>query len=378
MGDDGISGRIAIQSMACDQEDAMVIPQSERRGHPLFGGEGLVFAMLLAGFLLAGCPANKSKPTHLEDVSQPGWVLNPPVSRGFLYGVGAAEVFGGDDAGASSRAKDVARLELVKQIEVKVSGEVSQEIEEVTRNGATRLTERLRQSVQNRVPEFTLSYLSAVESYKDEKGKHVTVLLRLDVTKELQSLKRQIASLDGQLGDYAQKLSQTPPGGMSTLRLVSPALVLAEERAGLQARYNALDPEKNPTPLLTKTHQALIQKIYARIAGLNISVQAEGPGIRSLRSGLMAHLSKKGIRISKNDGGDIQIVYNLQVNTVSREGAYYAITEGDVRIKDVSGRVVRTLLAKAKGVSSDRLEDRSRSIAKLSEELGKALIEALF
>ncbi len=333
--------------------------------------------MFVLLFVFSGCASAPGKQESRQE-SQPDWILDTPVEANFLYGVGAAEIFGGNDANALSRAKDIARVELVKQVEVEVSGEVAQEIEEVTRNGSTQLTESLRQSVKNRVPEFKLSHVTGVESHKDKQGKRVTAMVRLDVMKELQSLRRQIASLDEQLRDYAQKLAQTPPGGMSTLRVVSPALVLSEQRAGLQARYNALDPNKKTAPLLTKEIQDLVSKMYQRIAQLRISVQSEGRAVSALQTGLIGQLTKRGIQISESGQGDIQIVYNLRVNTVPRNGSYFAITEGDVWIKDEAGRVVRAFQAKAKGASVDPREARSRSIGKLSGQLGKVLLESLF
>lgn len=335
-----------------------------------------VFVLFMV-FVIAGCMLKPDAKVS-RNARQPDWVLNTPVESGFLYGVGSGEVFGGNDASALSRAKDMARLELVKQIEVRVSGVVEQEIEEVTRNGLTKLTQKLRQSVKNRVPEFKLSHVTGVESHKSEDGKHVTVMVRLDVNKALQDLRRQIASLDTQLGDYASKLAQTPPGGLSTLRLVSPALVLSEQRAGLQARYNALAPGKRTAPLLTKAIQNLVRRIYQRIAQLKISVQPEGKAAQALQTGLIAQLTKKGIQISPEGQGDIQLFYKLRVNTIFREGTYFAITEGDIWIKDEAGRVVRALQAKAKGTSTDPKQAHSRSIAKLSDQLGRALLEALF
>lgn len=342
-------------------------------------GVKVLVVIVLTTFVFSACmskPGTVNK--NLGNERQPDWILNTPVERGFLYGVGAAEIFGSNDASALSRAKDMARVELVKQVEVQVSGEVEQEIEEVTRNDSTQLTEKLRQSVKSRVPEFKLSQVTGVDSYKDDKGKRVSVMVRLDVMKELQALRQQIASLDKQLMDYAQKLSQTPPGGMSTLRVISPALVLSEQRAGLQARYNALEPGKKTAPLLSPEIRNLVSQMYQRIAQLKISVQAEGKPKRALQTGLIAQLTKKGIQISESGKGDIQLVYNLRVNTVSRGETHFAITEGDIWIKDETGRVVHALQAKAKGTSVDSKEARSRSIAKLSGQLGKALLEALF
>lgn len=335
-----------------------------------------LFVVWFGVFLLGACMSTPK--IGGGDTRQPDWILNTPVEPGFLYGVGSSEIFGGNDASALGRAKDIARVELVKQIEVKVSGEVSQEIEEVTRNGETKLTESLRQIVKNRVPEFELSHVKGVESHKASNGKRVTVLVRLDVKQELQALSNQISSIDQELAGYTQKLAQTPPGGMRTLRVISPALVLSEQRAGLQARYNALEPRKKIAPLLTKEIQTLVSQIYQRIAQLKISVEPEGEDVRALETALISQLTRKGIRISKRGHSDIQVVYNLRVNTISREGTFFAVTEGDVWIKDESGSVVRAFQAKAKGTSTDPEMAGSRSIAKLSTQLGKALLEALF
>lgn len=344
----------------------------------LFLREGRgVFWLIFLAFFFTGC-MGKAKVKSEGDTHQPDWILNTPVEPGFLYGVGSAEVFGGDDAGASGRAKDIARVDLVKQIEIKVSGEVSQEIEEITRNGKTKLTESLRQSVKNRVPEFELSNVTGAESHKAANGKRVTVMVKLDVNKELEALRNQISALDQELGDYARKLSEIPQGGLSRLRVIAPALVLSEQRAGLQARFNALEPRKQIAPLLSEEIKVLVRQIYQRIAQLKISVQPEGVGDRSMQTGLIAQLTKRGIKISPEGQGDIQLFYDLRVNNIPRGGTYFAMTEGDIWIKDEVGRVVRALQAKAKGTSTDPGESRSRSIRKLSGQLGKALLEALF
>ena len=54
------------------------------------------------------------------------------------------------------------------------------------------------------------------------------------------------------------------------------------------------------------------------------------------------------------------------------------ITEGNVFLKDEQGRIVKTIQAKAKGASADVKEAESRSIAKLSQQLGKELVDVLF
>ena len=47
-------------------------------------------------------------------------------------------------------------------------------------------------------------------------------------------------------------------------------------------------------------------------------------------------------------------------------------------LKDEQGRIVKTIQAKAKGASVDVKEAESRSITKLSQQLGKELVDVLF
>ena len=85
-----------------------------------------IVIILAAMSLLVGCggsPAvTTSKPTKTPTLPAPVWLIQPPIETGFLYGTGSAEVYAGDQADAAARAKDMARLELVKQIEVNISG----------------------------------------------------------------------------------------------------------------------------------------------------------------------------------------------------------------------------------------------------------------
>ena len=102
-----------------------------------------IVIILAAMSLLVGCggsPAVTSKPTKTPTLPAPVWLIQPPIETGFLYGTGSAEVYASDQAGAAARAKDMARLELVKQIEVNISGELEQEITETLQNNKSELT----------------------------------------------------------------------------------------------------------------------------------------------------------------------------------------------------------------------------------------------
>ena len=337
-----------------------------------------IMLLVVGAGVMSGCVTTVKKNAPTLDDDRPEWLLNTPIERGALYGVGSAEVFGGNEAAALGRAKDFARVELIKQIEVDISGTVSQEISETVKNNTTTFTQNLSQTVSSKVPEFKLSNVIAVDSFNDKKNRQIASLVKLDVNKEKAVLAQQIASLDQQLVNIASEIEQTSASGMSKLRLASPALVLADQRAGLQARFNQLDASQRATPLIPPYIKTLISNIYQMIANLKVSITAEGEIVRALQTGLISQLTSKGITISEPGTSDIEVLYSLHTNTVMRDGMAFAFTEGDVWIKDEQGRVVSAFKAKAKGTSVDRNVARTRSIEKLSSQLGTALLNSLF
>jgi len=334
---------------------------------------------LLMMALLAGCQTAQKQKDRVEvTTDKPSWILNTPIKSGFIYGVGSAEVFGGNEAAALSRAKDFARIELIKQIEVEIQGSVEQEISEVTHNNKSEFTQQLRQTVSSKVPEFKLSHVEQVDSFRDEKNLQVAALIRLDVNKEVRSLTDQIASLDQQLVELSKQLAGMQGSSIARLRTGTSALVLADQRAGLQARLNQLQSGRQSEPLLTKPIRQLITKIYQITSQIKVSLRAKGKEIPALQTGLIAQLTQKGLTISDSKESDVEIVYALRTTDVKRGETYFSITEGDIWVKDEMGKIAMAVQEKAKGASVDVKLARSRSIKKLSTSLGGALISALF
>ena len=133
---------------------------------------GIMLLVVGAG-VMSGCVTTVKKSASTLDDDRPEWLLNTPIEQGALYGVGSAEVFGGNEAAALGRAKDFARVELIKQIEVDISGTVSQEISETVKNNTTTFTQNLSQTVSSKVPEFKLSNVIAVDSFNDKKNRQI-------------------------------------------------------------------------------------------------------------------------------------------------------------------------------------------------------------
>jgi len=334
----------------------------------------IIVLLLSIILLLTGCGGSKN--VKKAKGGQPDWILNTPVEPGSLFGVGSAEIFGGNEAGAMARAKDIARVELIKQISVNISGEVEQEINETMKDGVNSLTENLRQTVKSKVPEFKLTHVTQEDSYKS--GSRVSALVQLNVTKELQGLRRQISDIDMQIDEYAEKFNKENPHGMKAIRLIAPALVLVDQRAALQVRHNALSAASKSSPLLTEEIRTFVAKVYERIGQMSVAVMSEDETNANFQTALIANLSDKGMRISVDSDADVQIIYKLSTNNVNRGNTIYSHTSGDIMIKDETGRVVKAFQAKTKGVSTDEKEAESRSIKKLATKLSQALMSALF
>jgi len=336
------------------------------------------FLCVLFVIFVSAC-GGKSNVRHDGDqssASQPGWVLNTPVEKGFLYGVGSAEVFGGDQSAAVARAKDMARVELVKQITVDVSGVVEQEISETLKGGVSSLTEKLRQQVKSQVPEFKLTNVSQVDSYQADR--HVSALVRLDVAKELRILRDQISDLDSQISEYEELFNTNPKAGINAVRQVAPVLILVDQRGELQARYNALSGSSGSRALLPTEIRDFVGRIYARIGQLRVTIVAEGRSDSSMQTSLISNLTEKGLRISTGGVSDVTITYDLTTNVVRRNGSRYALTSGNIKIIDETGKVINAFQAKAKGVSVDAKEAKARSIIKLASRLSEEMMRALF
>jgi len=336
----------------------------------------LLCAMLVVFVSACGGKSSVRVDSDQSSASQPGWVLNTPIEQGFLYGVGSAEVFGNDQSAAVARAKDMARVELVKQITVDVSGVVEQEISETLKGGVSSLTEKLRQQIKSQVPEFKLTNVNQVDSYQADR--HVSVLVRLDVIKELRILRDQISDIDNQISEYEEAFNTNPKAGINTIRQVAPALVLVDQRGELQARYNALSGSSGSRALLPTGIRDFVGRIYARIGQLRVTIMAEGRSDSSMQTSLISSLTEKGLRISTSGVSDVTISYNLTVNVVYRDGSRYALTSGNIKIMDEAGKVVNAFQAKAKGVSVDAKEAKARSITKLASRLSEEMMRALF
>jgi hypothetical protein len=331
-------------------------------------------AMLLCGALALGCTTHVGAAKGGGD-ARPGWILQPPATAGFLYGVGSAEVYGGNDADAVSQARDRAKAEIIRQIEVQISAETEMQTTVTQTKASEQFQRDVRQQLQSRIPEFTLSNVSTADTYNDKAQRTVFVLQRLDVQKELADLRTRISDIEAEANAVAGKLDTPEYAGLRGVQKLARVLVRINERYQLQARANKLRAGSYATandPL-----RAVEDRIIAKMAALRIVLKSEANGRGELDSGLKRKLTERGLRLVAGGDADIVVTYAVTFDFQHDKGVVFAVPKGSMEITDKDGTVLRAVEAKAKGASQSESVARTRAIEKLADALGDELIAVI-
>jgi hypothetical protein len=325
--------------------------------------------LLLCGVLTLGC-AMQAKVA--KAAGKPKWIVEPPRATGFLYGVGSAESYG-NDADAASQARDRAKAEIVRQIEVQISAETQMETTVRQTKTSEQFQRDVRQMVQSRVPEFTLSHVSTEETYSDKESRTVYVLERLDVQKELADLRKRISDIEDEANAVAGKLDTPEYAGLRGVQKLAGVLVRLGERSQLRVRANKL--RAGSYALANDPMRAIEDRIIAKMAALRIVLQSAGNG--ELDSGLKRKLTERGLRLVAGGDADIVVKYAVAFDFQRDKGVVFAVPKGTMEITDKAGTVLRAVESKAKGSSQTESVARTRAIEKLAEALGDELIAVL-
>jgi hypothetical protein len=329
--------------------------------------------LLLCGVLTFGC-ATQAKVA--KAAGKPKWIVEPPRAAGFLYGVGSAESYG-NDADAASQARDRAKAEIVRQVEVEISAETQMETTVRQTKSSEQFQRDVRQMVQSRVPEFTLSHVTTEDTYSDKDSRTVYVLERLDVQKELADLRKRISDIEDEANSVAGALDTPDYAGLRGVQKLAGVLVRLGERSQLRVRANKL--RAGSYPLANDPLRAVEDRIIAKMAALRIVLKgaANGGSGGELDSGIKRKLTERGLRLVAGGDADIVVNYTVAFDFQRDRGVVFAVPKGTMEITDKEGTVLRAVEAKAKGSSQTESVARTRAIEKLADALGDELIAVI-
>jgi hypothetical protein len=332
---------------------------------------------------LAACVANAPKQSaesrRLENqtsLDTPEWVNSPPQRSGFAYGTGSGD-FWGDKADAARRAGDAARVNLVSQLRVTVTGDFSSTVQERKSTGKqTELVRTVQNTIRSKVPAVALDEVRVTETFFDKKFAYA--LAELDRVKAASRLRAQIEGLEEQI----MALHNKPRSGttLQKLRVVLPALTLFAQRDRL-ADQLALVGTQRQKPALSDKLQVIEVTIYDLFNQLQVRISLRNAGAQEIADGVMESLTEQGMRISDQGAYDLIIEVSATLRPVEKNGSHFVFADSRVIIKDANNRILSTFSKQAKGVSgyADLAKAKAeRSVAKvLAAELATALVDKI-
>ncbi|MEH6450184.1 MAG: hypothetical protein V7765_16035 [Oleispira sp.] len=332
---------------------------------------------------LAACVANAPKQSsdsrraeNQASFDTPDWVNNPPQRSGFAYGIGSGDLWG-DKADAARRAGDAARVNLVSQLRVTVSGDFSSSVQERKATGKqTELVQTVQNTIRSKVPAVELDEVKVTETFFEKKFAYA--LAELDRVKAASRLRAQIADLEVQVTTINSK----PRSGTSLqkLRILLPALKLFAQRDRL-ADQLALVGTQRQKPALSNELQQIQDNIYALFNQLRVRISMTDTGAQEIAAGVMEALTEQGMRINNSGDYDLMIQVSAKLRPVEKNGSHFVFADSRVTIKDADDRTLSTFSKQAKGASGypDLAKAKAeRSVANvLAAELAAALVDKI-
>ena len=322
--------------------------------------------------LPASTPTDSAAAAHreLDQGEAPRWVRYPPTGAGMLYGVGSAPTHGGDQAQGVQKAKERARADLLKQLHVLVSGETEVSASRVIQGGNTQMTRKLREAVYTQIPKTKLTGVDVEEVYVDRANFTAWALVKLDRERAAANLRDEISDLDREIARYVEVPTTLPKH--EQLERILPALAAMAKRDQIEARLRLI--AGGTAPPTSPEEVVLNRRINDLLNSLIMVLRPQGKAARDIEPYLLKYLTGKGLSVASSGKADISLVYELQTRDTVDGDRYFSFAQGNIQVKDARAETVRSVDARAKGVSGvSAAQARSKAVEQLGERLGEAV-----
>ncbi len=317
---------------------------------------------------------NTSRSFEQREKGLPSWVTSPPSSSQYVYGVGSAKIRA-DPADAMSRAKDQARTEILKRMEVTVVGRTRARVSRQVKDGKSQVTRSIMDRVQTRVSETRLRHVRPVDTYVDQKEDTAYALLRLDRDAAKADLVGQLEEIEGRLREIASR--ETGGARLKQLNLVMPALPLLEKRHQIVKKLHMVNG-KDADFHLPADLRRLQERIATLLDSLVVVLRPRNQESEKLAAGLRKALNNQGLRVRQNGRADVLLRYDLDLRRIERDGVQFVFAQGAITVLNGKGDVLNEFQEKAKAASQDSWLARERALTRLARVLGQKLAESLF
>lgn len=306
----------------------------------------------------------------------PSWTTQPPRKSGMAYGIGSMEIYG-SATDAVQRAAELARIDLVSQLRVTVSGDFSSDITETSGTGRTTDVQRnVRSYARSQVPEVQLDEVVIRETYTDTR--YAYALAELDRQAAAARLRRAIDEQETEL----RRINALSPTG-NTLQQLQPLLPALTVFAAREKNVEqlALVSTSRASLALPDDLQTLQQRIDRLVDQLKVAVELMDRGAAEISGNVIEALTSQGLRVHDSEHADLVFYVNATLSHREQDRSHYVFVDSRVTIRDQQGRALSSFSKQARGVSG--IEDVARQTAArnvgqmLSTELAATLVDHL-
>ncbi|WP_028304465.1 LPP20 family lipoprotein [Oceanospirillum maris] len=339
-----------------------------------------VMSWLLAAAVLTGC---SSAPTR-QAGEAPTWVDQLPQQAGYVYGVGSADNTG-SESDAKENAKERARADLIRQMEVMISSDFTSETQLQMIGGVTsRFVEQVNDKVRSQIPDVELPDLRWTDSWVNPETRTHYALAELNRRAAEAKLAEQLSSLDLELLDQqlpATKMADgTPVSRIDQVREAVPVLAMFAKRDKIVRQLQFVAESGFSRFALDSDLVDLRKKLNALVGALKITLSPSNAAAKALDATIAEEMTKLGLRLSTagDADADLRLTYTLGINRKDVNRTHYVFARSAVQIRDSDNRIIGAFDREAKGVSG--LEDRAKHLAvrRLGSILAGEVIDALF
>ncbi|GLQ30603.1 LPP20 family lipoprotein [Litoribrevibacter albus] len=332
-------------------------------------GIGLVVA-------LVGCKSSHvitpaSSEQRLESQGAPEWVMTPPHDSQYLYGVGSAEVYG-DKIRALQQAEDVARGDLIKQLKVNVS----QSLTSTTNVNDSVVSRTAEVIVKSRVPETEMSGIERLDSFEDTVARSVYALVRLDRVRAISSLRQDLQTMELDLSQFENR---SESGNlMDDIKFFLPALPKIRSYQLNADKLKLLAANDKSASTLNYDPSGLQQRIYDMLGRIRVRLYPENELARSMAIELAEQLTGQGVKVVSHGASELVVSFNLSKIEKQNQGTQFVLLQGNMKVKDDKGQILKAYGVDAKGGAYDQDLARQRAMKKISDKMGGDLVKGLF
>lgn len=337
-------------------------------------------ALAVGTLLLVGCGSQPTKSQTVSDRAEsnttPAWATQPPRKTGMAYGIGSMEIYG-SATDAVQRAAELARIDLVSQLRVTVSGDFSSDITETSGTGPTTEVQRnVRSHARSQVPEVQLDEVVIRETHTD--ARYAYALAELDRQAAAARLHRAIDEQETEL----RRINALAPRG-TTLQQLQPLLPALTVFAAREKNVEqlALVSTRRTSLALPNDLRLLQQRIDTLVDQLRVAIELLDRGAVEISGNVIEALTSQGLRVYDTEHADLIFHVNATLSHREQDRSHYVFIDSRVTIRDQQGRALSSFSKQARGVSgieSVARQTAARNVGQmLSAELAVTLVDHL-